>query len=76
MEIKDKVAIITGAASGIGRAACAELVKQGVSALAMVDISDAVVDAAAELDTTGSADRKSTRLNSSHSQQSRMPSSA
>ena len=55
MEIKDKVAIITGAASGIGRAACAELVKQGVSALAMVDISDAVVDAAAELDKTGSA---------------------
>ena len=35
-----------------------------------------VVAASALLDRYGNADRKSTRLNSSHSQQSRMPSSA
>ena len=55
MEIKNKVAVITGAASGIGRAACAELVRQGVAALAMVDLSEAVIDAAAKLDASGNS---------------------
>lgn len=49
MDIKGKIAVITGSASGIGRAAAEELRKQGVAALALVDISDAVIDVAAEL---------------------------
>ncbi len=36
MNIEDKVAIVTGAASGIGRAVAAELVHRGVAAVAMV----------------------------------------
>jgi 3-oxoacyl-[acyl-carrier protein] reductase len=49
MDIKGKVAVITGAASGIGRAAAAELYKQGVSGLALVDVSEAVVEVANSL---------------------------
>ncbi len=49
MNIKDKVAVITGAASGIARAICAELIKNDIKAIAMVDFSDAVIEAAAEI---------------------------
>lgn len=49
MEIKGKVAVITGAASGIGRAAAAELRRQGIGALGLVDLADAVHDVAAEI---------------------------
>ena len=49
MNIEDKVAIVTGAASGIGRAVAAELVPRGVAAVAMVDRCDAVQEAAAGL---------------------------
>jgi len=37
MEIKDKAAIITGAASGIGHAVCMDLARRGIRAIAMVD---------------------------------------
>lgn len=40
MEIKDKVAIVTGAASGIGRAVCLELARRGAKCIGMVDTSD------------------------------------
>ena len=40
MEIKDKIAIVTGAASGIGHAVCLELAQRGAKAIAMVDQSD------------------------------------
>lgn len=49
MEIKGKIGLITGAASGIGRAAAAELKKQDIAAVALVDLADAVHDVAAEL---------------------------
>ena len=49
MEIKGNIAVVTGAASGIGRAAAKELYKYGVSALALVDVSDSVHETAAEL---------------------------
>lgn len=49
MQISGKTGVITGAASGIGRAAAAELHGQGLSALALVDVADAVHDIAAEL---------------------------
>lgn len=49
MDIKGKIGIITGAASGIGRAAAQELKKHGIGALALVDMSDAVNEFAAEI---------------------------
>jgi NAD(P)-dependent dehydrogenase (short-subunit alcohol dehydrogenase family) len=47
MEIKGKVAMVTGAGSGIGQAASIELSSRGVSALALVDRSDSVNQVAA-----------------------------
>ena len=49
MEIKDKVAVVTGAASGIGRAVCLELSNRGIKKIAMVDMGDTVTEAAAEI---------------------------
>lgn len=49
MEIKGKTAVITGAASGIGRAAARELVKHGAAAVALVDRAAAVDELAAEI---------------------------
>ena len=40
MQIKDKVGIVTGAASGIGRATAFELINQGVKGIALVDINE------------------------------------
>ena len=41
MQIQEKVGLVTGAASGIGRATALELINQGVKGLALVDISRA-----------------------------------
>jgi NAD(P)-dependent dehydrogenase (short-subunit alcohol dehydrogenase family) len=46
MEIKDKVAVITGAASGIGGAVCAELARRGAKCIAMVDMNPEIAGAA------------------------------
>lgn len=56
MDIAGKTAIITGAASGIGRAAAEELKKYDIGALALVDMSDAVHEAAAELNAANGSD--------------------
>jgi NAD(P)-dependent dehydrogenase (short-subunit alcohol dehydrogenase family) len=47
VKIEGKVAVVTGAASGIGEATALELAKRGVKALALVDRSDRVVEVAA-----------------------------
>lgn len=47
MEIKSKVAVITGAASGIGHAVCLELANRGIKAIGMVDMNEEVKKAAA-----------------------------
>jgi len=49
MEIADKVAVITGAASGIGRAVATELARRNVRALALVDMGEAIDAVAAEV---------------------------
>jgi 3-oxoacyl-[acyl-carrier protein] reductase len=49
MKIQDKVALVTGAASGIGRAVSTELARRGVFGIAMVDQSEEVVTLAEEL---------------------------
>ena len=46
VEIRDKVAIVTGAASGIGRALCVELAHRGIKAVAMVDFTEAINEVA------------------------------
>lgn len=49
METRNNVAVVTGAATGIGRAVAVELAKNGAAALAMVDRNDSVRDAAASI---------------------------
>lgn len=49
MEISNKVAVITGGASGIGRAVAAAMAQRGVAGVALVDMSDAIEDTAATL---------------------------
>ncbi len=44
MDIQDKIAVVTGAASGIGKALCFELANQKIKSLALVDQSKAVED--------------------------------
>jgi NAD(P)-dependent dehydrogenase (short-subunit alcohol dehydrogenase family) len=49
MEIDNRVALITGAASGIGREVTLQMAQRGAKAIGMVDISDAVSAAADEV---------------------------
>ncbi len=54
MEIKDKVAVITGAASGIGRALGERFRAEGARGLVLADLNeDGVSEVAARLDATG-----------------------
>ena len=70
MRMKDKVVIVTGAARGLGRAFAERLAAEGAGVVCgdVRPCDDTVA--------TIRGDRKSTRLNSSHIQKSRMPSSA
>ncbi len=52
MEIKDKVALVTGAASGIGRSVSEELARRGAKAVAMVDLTEDVFTAAEAINKT------------------------
>jgi 3-oxoacyl-[acyl-carrier protein] reductase len=49
MNLAGKTAVITGGASGIGRAVAAALGRSGVKGLALVDVSEAAEDVAAKL---------------------------
>jgi NAD(P)-dependent dehydrogenase (short-subunit alcohol dehydrogenase family) len=49
MDVAGKVAVITGAASGIGRAVAAELARRQVHAMALVDLGDNIESVAAAI---------------------------
>src|SRR6185295_17725424 len=49
MELTGKTAVVTGAASGIGRATCEAMLKQGMKVIAAVDRSPAVQDTAGKI---------------------------
>jgi len=49
MEIKDKIAVVTGAGSGIGQAVAQELARRGVKALVLVDRSKVVEEVASAI---------------------------
>lgn len=49
MIIKDKVAVVTGAASGIGEASCYELANRQIGKIALVDMGDNVQQVAEEI---------------------------
>ncbi len=49
MEIKDRIALVTGASGGIGLAVCKALLDYAPRAIAMVDINDTISDAARQV---------------------------
>jgi NAD(P)-dependent dehydrogenase (short-subunit alcohol dehydrogenase family) len=49
MKIEGKTAVITGAASGIGKATAEDLASRGAAKIAMVDITDNIGDVTAEM---------------------------
>jgi NAD(P)-dependent dehydrogenase (short-subunit alcohol dehydrogenase family) len=49
MDFSKRVGVITGGASGIGRAVAAAMARRGVAGVALVDMSEAVEDVAAKL---------------------------
>ena len=44
MQIKDKVIVVTGGASGIGRALCERFASEGAAAVVVADINQAGID--------------------------------
>jgi 3-oxoacyl-[acyl-carrier protein] reductase len=49
MQLKDKVAVVTGASGGIGRAVCEEFVERGCRRVALVDLNGSAEDVAREI---------------------------
>ena len=57
MQITDKVSVVTGAASGIGRATALELVTQGAKGIALVDLNERPLrDLADEINSTAGSE--------------------
>jgi 3-oxoacyl-[acyl-carrier protein] reductase len=49
MDLSKRVAVITGGASGIGRAVASAMAQRDIGAVALVDVNDAVADVAGQL---------------------------
>ncbi|HVZ93972.1 MAG TPA: SDR family NAD(P)-dependent oxidoreductase [Phycisphaerales bacterium] len=49
MDLSNRTAVVTGAASGIARAVCTQLGREGIRAIACVDFSDNLADACREI---------------------------
>jgi NAD(P)-dependent dehydrogenase (short-subunit alcohol dehydrogenase family) len=49
IDLSNRVAVVTGGASGIARAVCRQLGREGIRAIASVDFADAVKGAAADI---------------------------
>lgn len=49
MDLSKRVAVVTGGASGIARAVCRQLGREGVKAIAAVDFSDGLIEACREI---------------------------
>ena len=73
LQLSGKTALVTGASRGIGRAIALGLAREGAKLAIAARRVNLLEELAREI---VSGDRKSTRLNSSHIQKSRMPSSA
>ena len=73
-DLTGRVALVTGAGQGVGAGIARMLARQG-AAVAVNDLHGERADATVA-NIRDAGDRKSTRLNSSHIQKSRMPSSA
>ena len=56
MRIKDQVAVVTGAASGIGQAVSLELANRSVSKIAVVDMTDRIGEVAKEINSQAGRD--------------------
>lgn len=56
MEIKDKVAVVTGAASGIGQAVAFELARRGAKCVAVVDMTPEIQQTASAIDEAAGRD--------------------
>ena len=80
MKLSLKVAIVTGSSRGIGKATAKLFAQEGASVTITGKDPKRLEDAKKEIGNVlavpADIDRKSTRLNSSHIQKSRMPSSA
>src|SRR5438552_18435407 len=57
MEFEGKVAVITGAASGIGRAVAIDLARRNIRAMALVDMGEVIDGVAAEINTNARRQR-------------------
>lgn len=56
MEFSQRVAVITGGGSGIGRAVAAAMARRGIRAVALVDVSEAIEDVAEQLNAEAGRD--------------------
>ena len=56
MELTGKTAVVTGAASGIGRATCEAMIQQGIKAIGAVDRSPAMNDTAMKINADAGRD--------------------